>query len=149
MKKNVMSFDFGKSSSSKKRSSWRSLLPITITILVLISAVVVTLSVYNQEKCTQNQPCANKQTQNCCSSTMQMSKMSAQQRSNLKNGTQAYPCNNCYQPWSYYGGIKNGIQPEDVCAGDLLTSGLDDCRLNRTNEIYTKCRGVDTFDILL
>lgn len=135
----MSSYLTGFSEKRKRRSSWKSLLIITVILLVIFAVSIVSLSIWGQDKpCMRSASCPNKKAQNCCVGS-KPEPLTIEKKECLKNGKEEYPCNNCYQPFSYYGGLKEGVTPEP----------MEDCRLDRQNQIYTKCRGVDIFGVLL
>ena len=75
----------------------------------------------------------------------------------LVTGKEHYPCNQCVQPYNKYGGAKAGAYPtgrQSKLPGS--GSGATQCeiadtenRLLRTDKVYTRCRGVSSFDVLM
>ena len=153
-----------------------------IGILVIVIVAIVVISYYNSKKkgnYSQEpvgfplKPCfscgtpgtppasisGNPYYKKPCHKVMYTDKDPDQYYSVLVNGQESYPCNDCYQPWNQYGGVKSGANPKVLdCAGDAIAegAGMNQCeivdvenRLNRTSKVFTRCKGLSTFDILL
>jgi hypothetical protein len=69
----------------------------------------------------------------------------------LSTGTEYYPCNNCTQPYSRYGGAKGGVSAPPFNAGGTTQCEIADTEglLLRSSQVYTRCRGLSTYNVMM